>query len=75
MYALNDLIVPGTLQVLDTAVDINDDGLIAAYSTTYDRDANVHGLLLTPVPEPATAVSWLCLMIAMTVRSGPGGCP
>jgi probable HAF family extracellular repeat protein len=63
LYDLNDLLVnvPGRWSVMD-AYSINDNGQIAAFGYDWNNDT-WHGVLLNPVPEPAT-VTFLGLAAA-----------
>jgi probable HAF family extracellular repeat protein len=53
MQDLNSLIDPLSTWVLQYAVAINDSGQIAGNG---DIDGQLHAFLLTPVPEPSSAV-------------------
>jgi probable HAF family extracellular repeat protein len=63
MYDLNDLIDPSSGWYLESAMDINNFGQIAAMGTN-DMLGISHALLLNPVPEPA---SWLLLASVLFV--------
>jgi probable HAF family extracellular repeat protein len=52
VFDLNALVVNAAGWTFDFAWDINDQGWIVGNAT--DPEGNLHGFLLTPVPEPAT---------------------
>jgi probable HAF family extracellular repeat protein len=69
MYALADLITPGSGWILDAATGINDAGLIVGYGGYQGAE---HAFLLTPVdegvPEPSTLVLLGLGMLALISR-------
>ncbi|WP_435005308.1 hypothetical protein P12x_003203 [Tundrisphaera lichenicola] len=69
-WDLNTLIAPGTGLILSSAIDINDLGQITGKAT--DAQGKIHNYLLTPTPEPATALVILAgCVICHFARRGP----
>jgi probable HAF family extracellular repeat protein len=65
MYDLNSFLLTDSEVVVVSATGINDSGQIAADGTI---DGQRHAMLLTPVPEPASAMLLLCGAALLTSR-------
>jgi probable HAF family extracellular repeat protein len=66
IYNLNDLIGPETGVRIMEAMGINDTGQIIAWGHASPDDPDMHGYLLTPVPEPTA----YCMVVSLLVVGG-----
>ena len=67
---LNTLIDPASGWHLQEATDINDNGQIVGYGT--DPQGATHAFLVSPIPEPSSAVMFAIGCAALTLRRPQG---
>lgn len=68
VYDLNELLIGADGWTLDIAWGVNDLGWITGNAR--DADGNLHGFILTPVPEPASMTILACGGLALLLVAG-----